>query len=559
MKKLSAILIILIISISIGFGAISPQIGDKIGDVLYTDIVTEINGQEVESFNINGSTAIYVTQTKKLGYDVAWNGEERLVEVTYNSSNNPSYNEEKLEKANTLNHRVGDKINDVLYTDIRTIIDGIEFESFNINGSTAIYAADLREAGAEVKWNGDDRRVIISNVGTNDDTEEESTSSKIATFNVLHLGWNNDKNYNKLAQIIDNFELVGLVEVMKEDGLIQLANTLNSISDREWSYHISSQKVGRSSYKEYYGYVYSDNVTFLESEGFFEDSEDIFEREPYGASFKIDKMDFTLVLLHSIYGDSKSEREYEAQFLDNVYYNYQISDKNENDVFIGGDFNLPATSPYFDLTNLDDNEFALNPIQKTSIGNTGLVSEYDNIFLSKYSKPSLLHAGVYDFTDNDYSVVRKSVSDHLPVYLELNTSVDDDIFETSIDEPDNDVILSSIDQNATSTNTNTENNTSDDVEITAVSLSDEYIIIKNNSNSSINLTGWTIVSVTGNQTYEFPYGYTLGSGSSVKIVSGRGAEGNGSSVLKWTGSYIWNNEGDPAELRNPNDSIVDRY
>jgi len=72
MKKILTVMLLIVMSSTIGFA--SPQIGDKIDDVLYTDIVTEINGREIESFNINGSTAIYVTQATKLGYDVIWNG-----------------------------------------------------------------------------------------------------------------------------------------------------------------------------------------------------------------------------------------------------------------------------------------------------------------------------------------------------------------------------------------------------------------------------------------------------------------------------------------------------
>jgi hypothetical protein len=163
-KKFSLIFIILLIcSISYVFAA-EYQIGDKINDVLYTDIVTEINGKQVESFNINGSTAIYVSAAEKLGYDVIWNGEKRLVTIQNDPNNNPIYKEEKFEKKTQSNYDIGDKINDVLYTDIITKINGEQVESFNINGYTAIYVTALRKTGAEVKWQPDTREVIISNI-----------------------------------------------------------------------------------------------------------------------------------------------------------------------------------------------------------------------------------------------------------------------------------------------------------------------------------------------------------------------------------------------------------
>jgi len=87
-KKVVVIFLFLFVSISFSFG---DKIGDKINDVLYTDIITEINGQEVESFNINGSTAIYVSEVEILGYDVTWNGDSRTVTIENNLKMFPKY------------------------------------------------------------------------------------------------------------------------------------------------------------------------------------------------------------------------------------------------------------------------------------------------------------------------------------------------------------------------------------------------------------------------------------------------------------------------------------
>ena len=97
------------------------------------------------------------------------------------------------------------------------------------------------------------------------------------------------------------------------------------------------------------------------------------------------------------------------------------------------------------------------------------------------------------------------------------------------------------------------------VVINGIDLEGEEVIIKNTSASDIDMTGWSLVSVTGSQTYYFPAGYRLKAGSIIKIVSGRGAAGNGVSTLKWTGSYIWNNDGDPGELYNSSGRLVSTY
>lgn len=74
----------------------------------------------------------------------------------------------------------------------------------------------------------------------------------------------------------------------------------------------------------------------------------------------------------------------------------------------------------------------------------------------------------------------------------------------------------------------------------------EFVEIANKSQQSIDLTGWYIVSVTGNQTFYFPDGYILEAGKSIKIAS---ADAVGD--IQWTTANIWNNsKSDPAKLYN---------
>ena len=558
---ISLILFLLVLS-SINFADTNHKIGDKIEDVLYTDILTEINGREIQSFNINGFTTIYVTQAQKLGYNVNWDGDKRLVSIKNNEDNKPIYEAKKLEKKKNTKHQIGDKIENVLYTDIITKINGQKVESFNINGSTAIYVTALKKTDADVKWNGDTRRVIISNVKNS--KSQEILKNKVASFNALHLGWDNGKDYKSLANVVNQFDLVALQEVMKEEGLIELTNILNQVTDKNWSYHLSNKKVGRSTYKEYYGYVFNENVEFLESEGFFPDTNDLYERDPYAVSFKINNFDFTFVSLHSIYGDKKAQRQKEASYLDNVYYYYQKMDNMENDILVGGDFNLEANDQNFDLVKMDGISYALNPVKKTTIGYTGLSSAYDNIFYPEYTKPVILGSGVYDFTNNRFKEVRESVSDHLPVYLEIDTSKDIDILEKGLDQPSDEIISvknekDEENEDAVVVEDEKVNETSE-VEIISIDKDDEIVKIKNSSSEAVNLTGWKLVSVRGNQVYNFPNNFKIGANQTIKVVAGRKLDGNGKTILKWTGAYIWNNEeSDPGRLYDSDDNLVSEY
>lgn len=91
------------------------------------------------------------------------------------------------------------------------------------------------------------------------------------------------------------------------------------------------------------------------------------------------------------------------------------------------------------------------------------------------------------------------------------------------------------------------------LKITRVDLKSEEVDISNTGNETINLNGYKLVSVVGNQIYTFS-SYELLPNSIVTVYSGKG-----SGDLKWTGSYIWNNDGDPAQLLAPNNNLISEY
>lgn len=94
------------------------------------------------------------------------------------------------------------------------------------------------------------------------------------------------------------------------------------------------------------------------------------------------------------------------------------------------------------------------------------------------------------------------------------------------------------------------------VEIASKDLSGETVGIKNSGASSVDLSGWKLVSVQGNQIYTFPDGYILGAGKTVYVTSGPNAKEQLPTYLKWTTSNMWANIGDPAQLFDSNWEIV---
>ena len=251
----------------------------------------------------------------------------------------------------------------------------------------------------------------------------------IASFNILRLGASK-KDMAQTAKILQGFDIVGLVEVMNKDGVEELVDELNKQGNEKWDYHISPFGVGSSKYKEYFAYVYKkDKVKFLKSEGFYKDGKSSLLREPYGATFKINNFDFTLVLVHTIYGNNESQRKAENFKMVDVYDYFQDRDKKENDIFIAGDFNLYALDESFRplYKHADKITYAIDPAIKTTIGPKGRANSYDNFFFSqKYSQEFTGSSGALDFSGDNPKLMREIISDHIPVFIVVETSKDDD-------------------------------------------------------------------------------------------------------------------------------------
>jgi len=95
------------------------------------------------------------------------------------------------------------------------------------------------------------------------------------------------------------------------------------------------------------------------------------------------------------------------------------------------------------------------------------------------------------------------------------------------------------------------------VKILSKNLSTEIVGIKNTGSVAVNLSGWTLVSVQGNQSYTFP-SYNLAGGGTVYVTSGPNAKLT-TGYLKWTTANIWLNSGDPAKLLNAQGAVVSEF
>ena len=265
-------------------------------------------------------------------------------------------------------------------------------------------------------------------VNSGDKQKKNEGKIIIASFNAMRLG-EKEKNYEIMAKVLSNFDLIGIEEVMHEKGLKKLKAHLIKLTGEKWEYIISENSVGSEGYREYYGYIYrKEKFQEVRKLGFYkEKNENEFMREPYGAYFKSGNFDFVYVISHSIFGDKETQRLIEASNYINVY-EYFLKKSEESDIIIAGDFNVPADSPAFrNLSERAGVSYLLSPGENpTTLSDERLVSSYDNFFINKEKTREFLeNSGVYNFVKSDnYAIIKKYISDHLPIFSEYSIEYD---------------------------------------------------------------------------------------------------------------------------------------
>ncbi|HIH03397.1 MAG TPA: hypothetical protein HA263_05960 [Methanoregulaceae archaeon] len=90
--------------------------------------------------------------------------------------------------------------------------------------------------------------------------------------------------------------------------------------------------------------------------------------------------------------------------------------------------------------------------------------------------------------------------------------------------------------------------------ITDLDLTNEWVSIRNTGAASVDLQGCTLSDSGPNYAYSFP-SFVLVAGATVTVHTGHGT--NTAAELYWgQGSEIWNNSGDTATLKRPDDSVI---
>lgn len=246
----------------------------------------------------------------------------------------------------------------------------------------------------------------------------------IGSWNIKHLGWNNDKSMTEVAHVANSFDFLAIQELMNPTALGELEQTVEQLSGESWS-SMASDDLGRSSYREHYGFLWRDSEIEYDSGAVvFLDFGDVFSREPYSAKFTVleSNRSFAAANVHVVYGDSVSDRLPEIDALAD-YWKWLEEVYPGTPRLLMGDFNLgPSHDGWKSLSQLGASPAITQGATTLSSTNDQYANLYDNIWSVEGQLP-ITGQGILRFPEllgMDHEEARDLVSDHAPVYIALN-------------------------------------------------------------------------------------------------------------------------------------------
>ncbi|MFJ3486180.1 endonuclease/exonuclease/phosphatase family protein [Pseudomonas sp. NPDC090202] len=252
--------------------------------------------------------------------------------------------------------------------------------------------------------------------------QNASADINIGTWNLEHLSVRPNKDFQGIAKVAQKVDFLAVQELMNEDALQALAKELTRQTGKHWS-AMASHAVGRSSYKEMYGFVWRDDaVAYEDGAVTYLDRNDTFEREPYSARFKSlkDGSTFVVATVHILYGKSQADRASEIVALSNYWSWLKDTYPGNNPIMLMGDFNTPPDSPAWNSLDASAKPLVTSGASTLSTTDGKFSNLYDNIFVGKNAAIRVNNVQVFNYPKYlgmTHAQGRDSVSDHAPIFL----------------------------------------------------------------------------------------------------------------------------------------------
>jgi hypothetical protein len=160
------------------------KVGDKLGNVLNTDIKTYINGERIPCYNIDNKSVVLIADLRNYGFDVEFDESTRTSTVKRNI-------EKKFTPIQGIANNTakpGTIAFSYLYTDIVAYVNGRLVESYNVQGNLAIFFSALGDYGT-FQWSGNARTSKLTLVDGNIDTSKlgDKPAPKVASVKLSDL------------------------------------------------------------------------------------------------------------------------------------------------------------------------------------------------------------------------------------------------------------------------------------------------------------------------------------------------------------------------------------
>jgi endonuclease/exonuclease/phosphatase family metal-dependent hydrolase len=268
----------------------------------------------------------------------------------------------------------------------------------------------------------------------------------IATWNVREFGKKkrSDAAIHYIAEIIGQFDFVGLVEL--RDNMSDL-NRILPILGPYWDAVYSDAIPDAGGNRERICYIFDSRTVRFNGmaaeaspprtkRGTEYISDTSWWRAPYVASFKSGNYDFLAFTTHVRWGESDAARTAEITGLAN-WVGAKVNEKfaEDKDIIVMGDFNIPSRAdPMFKAIISTGLEIPGALIADDFGTNLARDKRYDQILhLARYPANFTNAAGVLDFYAGDHKPLFADLtkaeftfqmSDHLPLWIQINTDID---------------------------------------------------------------------------------------------------------------------------------------
>ncbi|XP_071496958.1 uncharacterized protein [Diadema antillarum] len=253
-------------------------------------------------------------------------------------------------------------------------------------------------------------------------------SLRLGAFNLRIFGQKkleNDAAVDTIVKIILRYDLVLLQEIRdsSETAIVTLLDRVNSVAQEKYKMEVS-ERLGRTTSKEQYAYMYRSNKVELVSSYLASDSDDVFEREPFVALFQSSLTAaerFAVVGIHTRPDSAWEEIDHLVQVDEDVQQRLNVQD-----VIITGDFNGDCSfvpNYRWESVRLRTNpryHWLLGDDVDTTVFNTDCA--YDRFVIAGAGLESAIlpcSATVFKF-DAEYGLNQSQaveVSDHYPIEL----------------------------------------------------------------------------------------------------------------------------------------------